>query len=898
MKAHPSCQGLTADFRRAVDGHGPSTPSARYTAPVETAPSKPERTEPALFPCPEPIVGRAAERADLTDLLARRRLVTLVGPGGVGKTRLALDAARAADPPGIFVDLGAAEDVAGALAAVVHALRLEGSAGEPEADRGRRIGDALASVGPTLLVCDNLEQVLGLGRWIAHWLGGAPDLTVLATSRTPLAVSVEAILELGPMSAADARALFAARQPGAPLVETDDPTDPTVDALLDRLDRVPLAIELAAARTRFLPPAALLERLDAGHVGLGRGAWRDRPSRQADLSASFAWSWRLLDAHARADLSRCAVFRGPFDLDAALAVLGESGLDGLAALLDQSLLRRVGDERFAVFNIVRDFALAEGAADVVREATARHRDWFITQGRSRAALAHGPNGDAACAWLHDAQANIVAAIRDALDDDAPDAAIDGLRALRPLVYTGAIDPAYGPLLDRVCAGSSPLAIGWARCLRGELARHRGRLRAAEADLEAAAGTDDAALAATAHAELGIVAHELGDLERAAAHHRAALDGFDAIGDTRGVGRAQGSIAITRHARGFADEARDAYEQALDTLAAAGDRRSGAIVTSNLGDLHLESGRLGEAEACYDDARRTLAALGDRRIAAAITGNLGGVLLAEGETELAIERRQEAVEALSVVGDHRLAAVFRGYLGLSRHVAGDLEAAVADYAAAEKVLAERGDRRHGGVFAAHRAAALAAQGDIDGAAAALDDAESILSVLDEPAARAVPRIHRGHLHLANRDRAAAEACLTVGGDEGEDQRVARRLLRTALGEHEAPTPPSRLVVAADGQWFEAPGAERADLGRRYVLHRLLTALVQLRLRSPGAGIDLHGLLEAGWPGERMSHASGANRVYVAVATLRKEGLGDVLLKRPAGYMLDPTLAIDVVETSAA
>ncbi len=852
------------------------------------------RTEPPLNPPAEPLIGRATERAALAELLARRRLVTLVGPGGVGKTRLALDAAHGAEPPGLFVDLGAAEDVVGALAAITRALGVEDPTAESVAERGQLVGEALRARGPNLLVCDNLEQVLPLAGWLVRWLSAAPELTILATSRAPLAVSMEAILEIGPMSSADARALFAARASGRAPAD-----DAAVDALLDRLDRVPLAIELAAARTRFLAPTALLERLDAGQVGLGRGAWRDRPARQADLAASFAWSWRLLTADARVDLTRCAVFRGPFDLDAALAVLGDDGLDGLAALLDQSLVRRVGPERFALFGIVRDFARAEGEPAVMREAAARHRAWYVAEGRRRAAEAHGADGEAACAWLLDAQANIVTAIRDALEADAPDEAADGLRALRPLLYTGAIDPAYRPLLDRACASASALAVGWARCLRGELARHRGRLRAAEADLEAASRVaDDPGLVATAHAELGIVAHELGDLERAAEHHRAALAGFEAIDDARGVGRAQGSIAITRHARGFADEARDAYEQALDTLAAAGDRRSGAIFTSNLGDLHLESGRLGEAEACYEDARRTLAALGDRRIAAAITGNLGGVLLAEGEAQQAIARRQEAVEALTAAGDHRLAAVFRGYLGLSRHVAGDLEAACDDYAAAERVLAERGDRRHGGVFAAHRAAALAARGDIDGATEALAEAEAVLAVLDEPAARAVPAIQRGHLHLARGDRAAAEACLTTGGDEGEDQQMARKLLRAALGEHEAPTPPSRLRVASDGQWFDAPGSGRVDLGRRFVLHRLLTALVELRLRSPGAGIDLHGLLEAGWPGERMSHASGANRVYVAVATLRKEGLGDVLLKRPAGYMLDPTLAIDVAEPSAA
>lgn len=836
----------------------------------------------------EPIVGRAAERALLRERLGDSRLVTLVGPGGVGKTRLALDALRRAE--GVFVDLSDVHDVPGALLVVADRLDLEGTPGQSNEDRGARVGQALAERGPLLLVCDNLEQLLDLGRWIKRWLTAAPALTVLATSRAPLALAAEAIVEVGPMTADDARALFEARARRAGAADVE-----TLDALLARLDRVPLAIELAAARTRFLPPSTLLARLVAGDVGLGRGAWRDRPARQADLGASFAWSWGLLGADEQADLTRCAVFRGPFGLDAAGAVLAESGLDGLAALLEHSLIRRAGAERFAVFNIVRDFARAQGPPAVLREAAARHRRWYVDEGRAWAAQAFGAEATEACRWLAEARPNLVVAIDDALAADAPGDAVWGLRALRPLVYAGAAGADYDALLDRTCAVGDAVCVGWARCLRGELARLRGRLRAAEVDLDAAAGVEgDPELAATAHAELGIVAHELGDLERAAAHHLSALDGFERLGDRRGVGRALGSVAITRHARGAADDARDAYEQALDMLGEVGDRRSWAIFTSNLGDLHLESGRLGEAEACYEDARRTLAALGDARIAAAITGNLGGVLLAEGEVQAAIARRREAVETLTAVGDHRLAAVFRGYLGLSRHVGGDREAAQADYAAAEGVLAERGDRRHAGIFAAHRAAALAASGALDEAEAALEQAEAALAVLDEPAARAVPAIHRGHLHLARGDRAAAEACLTTGSDEGEDQRMARRLLRQALGDVEAPAPPRQLRVARDGHAFRAPDGDRVDLGRRYVLHRLLAALLELRLRSPGAGIDLEGLLEAGWPGERMSHASGANRVYVAVATLRKEGLGDVLIKRPSGYMLDPTLPVEVVD----
>ncbi|MCB9523838.1 MAG: hypothetical protein H6702_10805 [Myxococcales bacterium] len=845
---------------------------------------------------PAGIVGRQVERAALAERLAPGRLVTLVGPGGVGKTRLALDALAQAGEAGAFVALEAAESVAGVIAAVASALAVPGLAGEVPAAQAERVARALAARGPFLLVLDNLEQVLAAAPQLAAWRAAAPALTVLATSRAPLALRDETVLDLGPLSLPDARALFAARVAAAGGRLGEDAA--AVDALLARLDRLPLALELAAARTRLLSPAGLLARLEAGQTGLGRGAWRDRPARQADLAASVGWSWRLLTADQQADLTACAVFRGAFDADAAAAVLAERQLDGLADLLDHSLVQRLADERFALFGMVRAYALAHGPAPVLAAAADGHRAWYLAQARTHAAQAHGPQAVAAGAWLVAEQPNVVAAVDAALAAQAAEDAICGLRALRPLVYTGTVAPAYSALLDRACALPDPRTQGWARCLRGELARLQGRLTDAAADLDRAIATPgDARLAATAHAERGIVAHELGDLTQAAHHHEAARAGFEALGDGRGVGRAVGSVAVTQHARGQAGDARETYEQALDLLAAEGDRRSWAIFTCNLGDLHLDAGRPGEARACYEDAREALLALGDRRIAAAVTGNLGGVLLAEDAVDRAIACRQEAVETLEAIGDDRLAAVFRGYLGLARHAGGDLTAAVADYAQAERVLARLGDRRHAGLFAAHRAAALAAQGDAEGAEQALAAADAALAVLDEPAARAVPAIARGHLHLARGDRAAAEACLGVGDDEGEDQQMARRLLRVALNAGEAQAAPLRLVVARDGSAFALSDGPTADLGRRHVLRRLLSALIEIRLRSPGAGLDLDDLLAAGWPGEQMSQASGANRIYVAIATLRREGLEQILIKRPLGYLLDPAVEVVVGEPAA-
>lgn len=354
-----------------TDGPGAVTP-ARAEEPAHTGLPRPRSS----------LVGRREEIHSVAQHLGAHRLVTLVGPGGTGKTRLAVEvAARTDDREVVFCDLGALPvdtDIRPAVAAAA-GLRLVSDG----------LDDALPQrfSGPTLLVLDTCEHVIAsVTATVDHLLTRAPALAVLATSREVLGVDGEQVWPLSPLGVdaaegpAPAARLFAdranARQPG-----TVDAGDPAVAALVRRLDGLPLAVELAAARTDHLTPDELIDQLTA---------WFDAPvsprrataGRHSSLRATVAWSHDLLEAPTRRALQELAVFQGSFDLDAAAAVTGTTAataVDLVGRLVTTSLLEPVstpGGTRYRMLDTIREFARgalqASGAQDLVLERHRRH----------------------------------------------------------------------------------------------------------------------------------------------------------------------------------------------------------------------------------------------------------------------------------------------------------------------------------------------------------------------------------------------------------------------------------------------------------------------------------------------------------------------------------------------
>jgi predicted ATPase len=314
---------------------------------------------------PTSLVGRTRELAEAAAMLQEHRLVTLVGPGGSGKTRLALQVA--ADAAGEFehgvwwaplAPLADAELVESAVAQAVGAK-----------------GDLVDYLRPqrALLLLDNFEHLLSAAPRVAELLRDAPDLKVLATSRAPLRLSGEYEYPVPPLAEDEAVALFTERARAVkPRIEPDE----HVRSICRRLDGLPLALELAAARVRILPPAKLAQRLEHA-LPLLAGGTRDAPQRQRTLRATIQWSYELLGEEEKRLLDRLAVFSGSFSLEAAEAVC-EAPLDLLQGLVEQNLLRETGTARFFFLETIREFALerldARGETAAMRS---RHAEFFV-----------------------------------------------------------------------------------------------------------------------------------------------------------------------------------------------------------------------------------------------------------------------------------------------------------------------------------------------------------------------------------------------------------------------------------------------------------------------------------------------------------------------------------------
>ena len=388
---------------------------------------------------PTRLVGREAELARAAALLRPdgARVVTLTGPPGVGKTRLAVELARrlgAAYPDGVcLVALAPLSDPALVLPAVAAALGVPdgGAIPLPDAVAGRLAGKR------PLLVLDNCEHLPEAAPAVADLVGRCPGLTVLATSRAPLRLRGEQEFSVPPLALPDATpgpgaaraaveacpsvALFLERARDArPDLELGDADLAAVAALCRRLDGLPLALELAAARVKVLPPRALLARMEAA-LPLLTGGPRDLPARQRTLRDALAWSYDLLAEEERAVFRRLGVFAGGFDLDAVAALCPAPGtLDVLARLVDHSLVRvggaADGEPRFVLLETVREYALdrlaERGEADAVRRAHARH---FAALAEAAAAALHGPRQAPWLDRLEREHANFRAALRWALD---------------------------------------------------------------------------------------------------------------------------------------------------------------------------------------------------------------------------------------------------------------------------------------------------------------------------------------------------------------------------------------------------------------------------------------------------------------------------------------------------
>jgi predicted ATPase/DNA-binding CsgD family transcriptional regulator len=342
------------------------------------------RTIPAVLTS---LIGRTRDLDGVGEVFRRGRLVTLTGPGGVGKTRLAIEVGRrqlSRRLDGVWlVDFAAGSETPDVMTETARVLGLRGRGGKAALNALRRY----LAERDLLLVLDNCEHVIDeCAHLTAALLDSCPQIRILATSRAPLAVSGETVWRLDPLGPDDARHLFLERaRQRRPDFLPDDATELTIETLCERLDGLPLAIELAAARMSAMTPSEILAGLDARHDQLG-GIRRHSPAHHRSLRAAVEWSYHLLDPTEQEAFRYLAVFVGGFDAEAAAAVVPGLSLEVLAGLVDKSVLSTApgpgGKTRYRLLEMVRDYAhellVASGELEAARERHFRH---FLSLGQ-------------------------------------------------------------------------------------------------------------------------------------------------------------------------------------------------------------------------------------------------------------------------------------------------------------------------------------------------------------------------------------------------------------------------------------------------------------------------------------------------------------------------------------
>jgi diguanylate cyclase (GGDEF)-like protein len=674
------------------------------------------------------LVGREEETGRVAALLAGARLVTLVGPGGIGKTRLSLAVAAAVaedfDDGVVFVPLAETTETARVVSALALALQVGEIPGEPLLDT---VADHLAEAS-MLLVVDNFEQVLDAGAVVGEVLAAAPGVSVLATSREPLALYGEHVHRVPPLQLPAADALTAGAAAGAagavasavadfPAIALFDQraraanadfaltpaTLPAVVELCRRLDGLPLAIELAAARTDQLSPQALLARL-TDHLDAPGTAARNRPERQQTLRGTLDWSYQLLAADQQQVFTALAAFTGGCTDEAALAVAGPPGarLDGvLTALADKSLLVAEpepggGGTRYRMLETVRAYAAARLGADPAADAVyRRHAGYYATLAERAATGLTGPEQATWTERIEREHENLRAATERGLAQGEVSVAARICLGLWRFWRHGSHIGDGRAWLDRVLAagpaegsaGTRARLLYAAAVLAATQDDHPTAYRLGTDCLELAEAGGDRETMAQAHNAMGAAAVGTADYRLAAGHLRRCLALFEELAQPQGTAGALGNLAKLSLRLGDLPAAGRYIDRCLQLERSTGNTFGLVLGLECRGQILLAQGDLPAARASLEDSLTLSRNIGDVYGEAMALHQLGLVAHREGN-------RQGAVTLLTVALLRRHEAGDREDLAVSLDSVAGL-AVDADPALAARLLAaaERLRSRH-------------------------------------------------------------------------------------------------------------------------------------------------------------------------------------------------------------
>ena len=762
-------------------------------------------------------IGRGAELRKLALLLqSGSRLVTLLGTGGTGKTRLVRHYARAwlGDWPGgvTFCDLSEARTVDGLHFVVARAL------GVPlgKEDSTAQLGHAIAAHGHCLVILDNLEQLLPQATGtLEHWLDRAEEASFIVTSRERVRIPGEEVFAIDPLPLdSEATELFLVRaQAQQPRFELDDRNRGPVAEVVGLLDGLPLAIELAAARIRVLSPAQIVQRLQDRFTLLS--SVRGVTTRQTTLRAAIDWSWDLLSAWEQATLAQCSVFDGGFTLEAAEAVVvlepwpeAPPAMDAIQALVDKSLLRSRpstasgplddAEPMFGMYLSIHEYASQKLHAfgdTVAAAAEERHSRYFAIFGGDLALdalMTHG--GVAKRKRLALDLDNQVTACRRAIGRRQAElsaacflAAWSVLEAQGPFKLAAALG-------REVCAldGLAPRQMALVQMALAQALRAEGHIQSANAVLSEALAVAQASqgrrIQAMTLRHLAASRHRDGHIDEAQQFFDAALALLEMPGDRDLLGMLLANLANLQMELGRMAEARATYQAALALHREVGNRAGEGIAVGNLGTLQHELGDAAEALASYHAALLIHREAGSLLQEAITLCNLGTLDRQQGALFEAAEHYRAALKIHRETGNRRGEGVVLGQIGKLQQMLGKPELARVHYDEALGIHREVGNRRFEGGVLGDLGELLAEQGRIEPSLQAMEAGERLLREVDDPLDLAKLLCGKGLAALASGDSETARSALTeavsictrLGAQPESDLGQSVERLRQAVG----------------------------------------------------------------------------------------------------------------------